>query len=123
MGYSFVEFHEKTIDMRARYRYWVLATLVDWERVELALANQVRQMRKPLRPVMGLRFLPMNLRHSVMNRIPLSQQQRHVRQDVVIWERMRYRHQPRLCPSDGPIGAYRRYCRQCYPELAKSGAA
>ena len=71
MGYFFVEFHEKTIDMRARY--WVLATLVDWERVELALANQVRQMRKPLRPVMGLRFLPMNLRHSVMNRIPLSQ--------------------------------------------------
>ena len=121
LGYSFVEIHEKTIDMRLRY--WVLSTPVDHERVELVLANQVRQMRKPRRPIMGLRFLPTNLRHGVMNQIVLSQQQRDVRQDVVIWERMQYRHQPRLCQSDGPIGAYRRYCRQFYPGLAIPGPA
>ena len=120
LGYSFVEIHEKTIDLRARY--WVLATPVDRERVELVLVNQVRQMRNPGRPLMGLRFLPMNVRHSVMNQILLSQQKRDVQQDVVIWEPLRYRHQPRLCQSDGPVGTYRRYCRQFYPDLAKAGA-
>ena len=119
LGYSFVEIHETTIDMRARY--WVLATPIDSKRVELVLANQVRQMGKPRRVIMGLRFLPVMLRHRVMNQILLSQQKRDVQQDVVIWERMTYQHQPRLCRSDGPIGAYRRYCRQFYPELTSSG--
>ncbi|MYC68299.1 MAG: Rieske 2Fe-2S domain-containing protein [Acidobacteriia bacterium] len=118
LGYSFVEIHETSIDMRVRY--WVLSIPVDSERVELVLANQVRQMHKPRKPIMGLRFLPVSLRHRVMNQILLSQQRRDVQQDVVIWERMRYRRQPRLCLADGPIGAYRRYCRQFYPELAAS---
>ncbi len=118
LGYSFVEIHERSIDMRARY--WVLGAPVDSKRVELVLANQVRQMRKPRRPIMGLRFLPVQLRHKVMNQILLTLQKRDVRQDVVIWERMRYRHRPRLCRSDGPIGTYRRYCRQFYPELTIS---
>jgi len=120
LGFSFVEIHEKTIDMRARY--WVLATPVDSNRVELVLANQVRQMRKPRRLIVGLRFLPTNLRHHVMNQIVLTQQKRDVQQDVVIWERMRYQDQPRLCRADGPIGAYRRYCRQFYPEPTISEA-
>ena len=119
LGYSFVEIHEHTIDLRARY--WVLSTPVDCRSVELVLVNQVRQLCKPRRPIMGLRFLPMKLRHSVMNRILLWQQERDVRQDVAIWERMRYQHQPRLSRADGPIGMYRRYCRQFYPELAISG--
>ena len=113
LGYSFVEIHEKTIDMHIRY--WVLSTPVDSKRVELVLANQVRELRKPRRPILGLRFLPVNVRHRVMNEILLSQQKRDGEQDVVIWERMRYRHPPRLCRSDGPIGKYRRYCRQFYP--------
>ena len=121
LGYSFVEIHEKSIDMRARY--WVLATPVDSKRVELVLVNQVLQIRRPRRRIMGLRFLPMNLRHRVMNQILLAQQKRDVQQDVVIWERMRYCHQPRLCRADGPIGAYRRYCRQFYPELTVSKAS
>lgn len=118
LGYSLVEIHEKTIEMHARY--WVLATPVDSRRVELVLVNQVRQMRKPRRFIVGLRFLPMKLRHKVLNQILLSQQKRDVRQDVVIWERMRYRHRPRLCRADGPIGTYRQYCRQFYPDLAIS---
>ena len=121
LGYSFVEIHETSIDMRARY--WVLATPVDATRVELVLANSVREMRKPRRAIMGLRFLPVPLRHRVMNEILLSQQRRDVQQDVAIWERMRYRQQPRLCRADGPIGAYRRYCRQFYPGLTVSKAS
>ena len=118
LGYSYVEIHEKTIDLRARY--WVLSTPVARNRIELVLANQVRQIRKPRRPIMGLRFLPVSLRHRVMNQILLSQQKQDVRQDVAIWERMRYQPKPRLCRADGPIGQYRRYCRQFYSEFGPS---
>ena len=114
LGYSFVEIHEKTIDMNARL--WILATPIDRGLVEMVLVSQMREIRRPRRFISGLGFLPMKLRHRLMNRIWMSQQKRDVLQDVVIWERKRYRPTPRLCRADGPIGKYRRYCRQFYPE-------
>ena len=115
LGYSFVEIHEKTIDMN--WRLWVLVTPVDGTLVELVLVSQTREIRKPGRFITGLQFVPVKLRHKLMNHILLPQQIRDVVQDVVIWENKRYRSPPRLCQSDGPIGRYRRYCRQFYPEL------
>jgi len=118
LGYSFVEIHEKTIDMHARL--WVLPTPVDGTCIDLVLASQLREIRKPRRFITGLGFLPMKLRNRLMNHILLSQQKQDVLQDVVIWERKQYRTPPRLCQADGPIGAYRRYCRQFYPEQPKA---
>ena len=115
LGYSFVEIHEKTIDMNARL--WVLATPIDGALIDLVLVSQTREIRRPRRFITGLGFLPMKLRHKLMNRILMSQQKWDVLQDVVIWERKQYRSPPRLCRADGPIGKYRRYCRQFYPEL------
>ncbi len=115
LGYSLVEIHEKTIDMDSRL--WVLPTPIDGTLIDLVLVSQVREIRKPRRFITGLGFVPMKLRHRLMNHILLSQQKREVLQDVVIWDRKRYRPTPRLCRADGPIGKYRRYCRQFYPEL------
>ncbi len=114
LGYSYVEIHEKTIDMHARL--WVLPTPVDGTCIDLVLASQLQEIRKPRRFISGLGFLPSKLRQKLMNQILLSQQKRDVLQDVVIWERKRFRTPPRLCKADGPIGLYRRYCRQFYPE-------
>ena len=113
LGYSFVEFHEKTIGMDARL--WVLVTPVDGTLVDLVLVSQVREIRKPGRFFTGLGFVPMKWRHRLMNFFILQEEKRYVMQDVVIWERKRYRSPPRLCRADGPIGTYRRYCRQFYP--------
>ena len=115
LGYSYVEVHEKSIDMHSRL--WVLAAPVDDTLIDLTLVSQVREMRDPMRPVAGLRFIPVKLRHRLMNRIVLAAQKRDVLQDVVIWSRKRYRPRPRLSRSDGEVPAYRRYCRQFYPEL------
>ena len=117
LGYSYVEIHEKTIDIHGRL--WVLPTPVDGAVIDLVLAGQMREIRKPGRFFSGLGFLPMKVRHRLMNHIWLGQQERDVRQDVVIWEKKRHRSPPRLCRADGPIGAYRRYCRQFYPEPSK----
>ena len=113
LGYSFVEIHEKTIDMHARL--WVLPTPIDGSVIDLVLASQLMEIRKPRRFITGLGFVPMKLRQRLMNSILLSQQKRDVLQDVAIWEKKRHRAPPRLCRSDGPIGTYRRYCRQFYP--------
>lgn len=119
LGYSYVEVRERSIGMDTRL--WVLATPVDGRLVEMVLVGQVREMRRPKRPIVGLRFLPVSLRAPIMNRVIISAQERDVMQDVVIWARKRHESRPRLCRSDGDIGVYRRYCAQFYPEQGNSG--
>ena len=114
LGYSFVEVHERSIGMDLRL--WVLATPIDGTVIEVILATQARELRKPKRPILGLRFVPLGLRTKIMNRIMMSVQKRDVLQDVAIWRRKRYRSRPRLCRSDGEIGTYRRYCKQFYAD-------
>ncbi|WP_419861480.1 Rieske 2Fe-2S domain-containing protein [Candidatus Palauibacter sp.] len=118
LGFSFVEIHEKTVGMRARL--WVLSTPVDGESVELTLVSQVREIRKPGRFFAGLAFLPVPLRHRLLNLFFIREEKRFVLQDVVIWDKKRYRTPPRLSRTDGPIGKYRRYCRQFYPNPAST---
>ncbi len=115
LGFSYVEIHERTIGFDARL--WVLATPVADTRLELTLFTQVREIRKPGRFLAGLGFLPVPLRHRLMTRFLLSEEKRFVLQDVVIWNRKRYCVPPRLSRADGPIGKFRLYCRQFYPEL------
>ena len=83
----------------------------------MVLVSQVRDNPKPGRFITGLGFLPMRLRRSVMNLVLIQGEKWFVGQDVTIWERKRYRSPPRLCRADGPIGKYRLYCRQFYPEV------
>ena len=116
VGYSFVEIHEKLVGIKSRM--WVLTTPVDGEFVELTMVNQVREVRKPGRFISGLGFLPVPLRHRLLNVFILREERRFVLQDIVIWDRKRYRSPPRLCRTDGPIGKYRRHCRQFYPDPA-----
>ena len=118
LGYSFVEIHEKTIDLRSRL--WVLPTPVDGTLIDLLLVGQMREIPRPRRFFSGLGFLPGKLRRKLMNQIFLWQQKEDVLQDVMIWDRKRHRAPPRLCQSDGPIGLYRRYCRQFYPDPEES---
>ena len=114
LGYSFVEIHERSIGMDMRL--WVLATPVDGTLIDMVLVGQLRELNKPKRLIVGMRFLPPRLRTRLMNEIMLSMQKRDIMQDVAIWSRKRYRSRPRLCRSDGEIGLYRRYCEQFYPD-------
>ena len=118
LGYSYVEIRERSIGMDARL--WVLATPVDGTLIDMVLVGQVRELSRPKRPIVGMRFLPPRLRTRLMNELILSSQKRDVMQDVAIWSRKRYRPRPRLCRSDGEIGLYRRYCEQFYPDRGKA---
>ncbi len=118
LGYSFVDIRERSIGMDMRL--WVLATPVDGTLIDVWLASQIRELRKPKRWLAGLGFLPVGLRAPIMNKFTASQQQREVLQDEVIWTRKRYQPLPRLCRSDGEITRYRRYCAQFYPDAQGS---
>ena len=121
LGYSFVDIREHSIGMDMRL--WVLATPVDGTLIEMTLASQIREIRKPQRWLAGLGFLPVGLRAPLINKLTASQQVREVLQDEIIWSRKRYQARPRLCKSDGEITRYRRYCAQFYPDLSENGKA
>ena len=113
LGYSFVEVHERAIDMNTRL--WVLATPIDGRVIEMTLVSQLRQLRRPKWPLSVMRLLPLRLRTGIMNRIIILSQKHDVLQDVTVWSRKRYRERPVLCRSDGEIGKFRHYCGQFYP--------
>ena len=119
LGYSQVDFDERSIGYRARL--WVLSTPVDGTSIDLTLASQVGGMKHPKRPVFGFGFLPERARVDLMNRMVLWMESRYVAQDRVIWRRKRYLARPRLNQADGEILAYRRYCKQFYPDTERAG--
>ena len=90
--------------------------LIDGTDIEVTLVNQVRLLRRPKRPIAGMRFLPARLRTWVLNKILISAQRQDVMQDVVIWRRKTFRSRPLLCRSDGEIMKFRRYCEQFYSD-------
>ena len=118
LGYSFVEIRERSIGMDMRL--WVLATPVDGTLIDMSLASQVREIRKPKRRIAGLGFLPLSLRAPIMNKFIAFQQVRDVQQDEIIWSRKQYQPRPRLCRSDGEIMPFRAYCAQFYPDPSDS---
>ena len=114
LGYSYVEFTERSIGMDARL--WVLATPVDGTLIDLTIVSSVRALREPKRPIAGLKFLPWWMRAPIMNKFVADLQIRDVKQDVIIWSRKHYVPRPRLVRSDGEVMKYRAYCAQFYPE-------
>ncbi len=119
LGYSFVEVREHSINME--FRLWVLATPINGELIEFTLISQLRQLVRPKRLIVGMRFLPPRLRTWIMSKIIMAVQKRDVLQDVAIWSRKQYRLYPMLCRSDGEIGKYRRWCKQFYPDRTDAG--
>ena len=120
LGYSFVEVREHSIGMDLRL--WVLATPVDGTLIDMSLATQVREIRKPKRLFVGLGILPTRWRAPLINRFMARQQVHDVEQDVVIWSRKKYLSPPRLNRSDGEVTLFRAYCAQFYPDPADRDA-
>ncbi|MDE0131645.1 MAG: Rieske 2Fe-2S domain-containing protein [bacterium] len=118
LGYSYVRIREHSIGMDMRL--WVLATPVDGTLIDLSLASQVKEIRRPKRWIAGMGFLPVGLRAPLMNKFMSTFQRHDVLQDLVIWEKKRFIPRPRLCRSDGEIMRYRRYCTQFYPDPGDS---
>jgi hypothetical protein len=108
LGYSYVDVEVKS--HRLRVRHFVLSTPTDGEYVDLHLAGCVKGEGSVLGRVPGW-ALDRHLGRALMNGF-LSD----TRQDLRIWTNKRYVHPPALAQGDGPVGKYRAWTRQFYPD-------
>jgi phenylpropionate dioxygenase-like ring-hydroxylating dioxygenase large terminal subunit len=118
LGYGFVVARVPAHNVETRHYVW--ATPRDGERITLMIGSQLRFTGGPV---------PAPLRRLVAGLIEQKVFEEYVgdvRQDWEIWENKVYVHPPALAKGDGPVGPYRQWCRQFYPDAAgaeQAGAA
>jgi len=114
LGYSLVEVHLPTLGLDARLL--VLPIPVEGEQLDLRIAVSVDRRCRARGVALPLRLLPRKLAAGLLARTLLSWSASDVAADVTIWDAKQYLDPPALAPGDGPIGPYRKWCRQFYPE-------
>lgn len=121
LGYSQVEV--TVPEMGFRSRQFVLATPSDADHVELRVGMCMTKLEGARGPWARLvAAMPGALFDWVMGGLGFRTYCTDVQADVPIWSTKRYAETPRLADGDGPIGRYRRWARQFYPELARPTA-
>jgi nitrite reductase/ring-hydroxylating ferredoxin subunit len=105
LGYSVI--HPEVEGTPIRIRYFVNATPIDGERTQLHLAAAIRKL-----PVPGL--------NSIIREAVLYGLRHDVTQDIPFWESKHHIERPLLAVGDGPIGTYRRWCKQFYTAAGMS---
>ncbi len=101
VGMIRVQAHVLNAGVRARYR--ICSTPIDQNTIHIYGIANMEQTDDPefTREVAGLFFEALT---------------KDFVKDFPIWENKMYRAQPNLSAADGPIGAYRKWARQFYPQ-------
>lgn len=110
LGYSFVDVD--VISHGLHTRHFVFATPTDGERIDLHLGAAVGLAGRLSSRV------PTALVDGVFGALAFRAFLSDVRQDLPIWSRKNYVQPPALAQGDGPIGRYRSWTRQFYPDEA-----
>ena len=105
IGHIVSRTHVLTSDMRTRQR--IYPTPIDDEQIAIFGVSNIKEMADPgyTREIDNIFY------HAFLTDFP---------KDFPIWENKAYLDKPMLAGGDGPIGRYRRWCRQFYdyPEAA-----
>ena len=114
LGVSRVQVSVPSMDLRADLH--VLPTPTDGEHVELRLALGLHPIarKRALHPLAGL--VPRSLLERLVARSTLKAFAGDASDDFPVWENKAYIERPRLAVGDGPIGRYRTWARQFYPD-------
>lgn len=98
----------------ARFRLLVMPTPLEADRIRLTIGLSVQD--PSLAPRGAWRFLPRWLVRGVIAPVVLRSYGRDVERDFAIWSHKAWLARPALAAGDGPIGLYRAWTRQFYPE-------
>lgn len=113
LGYSQVSVEVK--DYALRTRQLVLPTPTEDGHIDLTIGMTINiENRWKLNPFLIL--LPDRLTHWLVLKSGMIAYRYDVSQDFDVWQNKRYLEQPMLAKGDGPIGPYRKWCRQFYPD-------
>lgn len=115
LGYSLVEVSIPVMNLQTRQ--FVLATPEDEGKLRLNIAVSMQKFSADMRQSGILRLLPRVLLNVMMPRLIMDGFTRDVQQDFEIWEHKTYISPPILAEGDGPVGKYRYWTRQFYPQL------
>jgi nitrite reductase/ring-hydroxylating ferredoxin subunit len=115
LGYSRVEVVVPHYGIEVRQ--WIFSTPADGEHVDLHIALRMKPIAFPERIVPGLDKLPRAMLTALAHAMIMRVFENDIEQDFEIWTHKGYVSPPALSRDDGPVGLYRRYCKQFYPEL------
>jgi len=120
LGYARVEVELASLGLRLRHL--VLSMPLDRNRLHLRIAVSVQHPDTPRRLNLLAAWLPRSwLAQRIAGRA-LRQYVEDVGQDVPIWENKRWLQTPAIAGGDGPIGRYRTWARQFYPDRCTTTA-
>jgi nitrite reductase/ring-hydroxylating ferredoxin subunit len=115
LGYSLVETGVPHYGLWGRQ--FIFATPSDGDMIDLHIALRVKRLEHPERILPGLDKVPEAWLTRLVRALFMKGFENDIYQDFDIWTHKGYAQRPMLAKNDGPIGLYRRYCRQFYPEL------
>lgn len=115
LGYSRVEVNVPAFGFRSRHL--VFATPIDREQLKLYTGFTFQPFKGPDVIPKLMQKLPLAIANRVIRRAAMETFVHDVKQDFDIWKHKRYVHPPQLAQGDGPVGIYRRWCKQFYPSL------
>jgi nitrite reductase/ring-hydroxylating ferredoxin subunit len=115
LGYSLVETGVPNYGLWARQ--YIFATPSDGEYIDLHIALRVKRVESLGRVLKPLRHIPEPLATMAVRTLFMKAFENDINQDFDIWENKGYVTRPAISKADGPIGLFRRYCRQFYPDL------
>jgi nitrite reductase/ring-hydroxylating ferredoxin subunit len=114
LGYSTVDVD--IVDVGAKARLFVLPRALGSRRIELRIAMQLHRHVEPAALSPALRRMPRALYRRIISEAVFRGFAADVQQDFRIWNHKRFVRPPALAEGDGPIGLYRRWARQFYPD-------
>ncbi len=121
LGWSFVDV--RIPDLGLHSHHYVLPTPIDGERIELRVALAMEPPARPAQVSPALALLPRPLATWIVAEAAWRGYRNDVSQDLAIWQNKAYVHPPALAKGDGPVGRYRAWARQFYPDPASVAVA
>lgn len=118
LGMAIADVQDATFGLSLRFM--VLATPVDPEHIDLRVVLRLKESLDVVRFGPVYRLLPTKLGLRALARLSFWAFKRDFSQDTRVWTQKRYLHQPVLAEGDGPIGPFRRWCRQFYPQAVQA---
>ncbi len=117
LGYSTVEVEVPQYGLQ--FRNFVLSTPVENGRVHLWLGMSMKKVKSAWKVNPMLSVLPKRLVNFILSKASFKGYVHDVKQDFHIWENKSYIAPPALAKGDGPVGKYRQWAKQFYPEYER----
>jgi len=114
LGYSFVEVDVPKYGLQ--YRNFVMSTPIEDGKVNLRLGICLKEISNKWKVNPALTLLPRPLVDKIVAHATFKGYIHDVMQDFQIWENKAYIAPPALAKGDGPVGKYRQWAKQFYPD-------